>query len=115
MPRPKSHEDPGAAVLAGSRRGGEVTKAAYADVITKKVFARRVGISALTLRKWLERGVVRPKFKRVKGGVGAWVFTEADVEFGRAVVRIVREESVGRLTVEEAAKLARKQLRASKP
>lgn len=96
--------------LEGSRKGALTVQQLFGEVLTRKRFAAEVGIATVkTLKRWEEAGVVTPTLRQV-GNVDTYVFTEADVEVGKRVKRILAEQN-GRLTLAEAARLARSEIR----
>lgn len=89
----------------GARRGRETTSAAFDAVITRKRYCALVGIHPTSLKRWLAAGVVRPR-KDVVQGVETWVFSNADVELGKQIARLLRDNQ-GKMSVAQAAQLAR--------
>ncbi len=88
----------------GARRGRETTSEAFAAVITRKRFSELVGIHRSTLKRWEAAKVVQPEMRAIRG-IRTAVFSEADVEFGRRLAAVVREQ-LGTLTLQEAARIA---------
>jgi hypothetical protein len=87
--------------LAGSKKGAEEIRQAFADVITRRVFSERVGIHLSTVRRWESMGVVEPILREVRG-IPTMVFSEDDVSFGLKVVRLLKANP-GTISLTEAA------------
>ena len=77
-------------------------RADFASVITRRRYCELVGIHPTTLRKWERRGLVQPQLSRVMNSPTR-VFTDADVQWGRKLIALLRSEPGG-LSVDEAAK-----------
>jgi len=73
----------------------------FASVITRNRFCELVGIHRTTLRRWEAAGVVRPQMGAVLG-VRTAIYSKADVELGREIVRLL-EANPGRLSLRQAA------------
>ena len=82
-------------------------KQAFAEVLTRRTFAERVGIHMTTVRRWEAVGLVVPTRETVLG-IPTLVFTEADVDFGKALARTLAERP-GQLSLTEAADIARRE------
>jgi len=91
---------------AASKRGAATVKRAFEEALTRRVFAKRVGIHPTTVRRWEALGIVTPKRETVLG-IPTLTFTEADVEFGKALIRILAARP-GELTLHQAADLVRR-------
>jgi hypothetical protein len=92
--------------LAASAAGGERTQAIFAEVLTRRRYCEAVGVHPNTLVRWEQAGVVKPEMREV-GDVPTRVFTEAQVAFGIRLRQVLAENN-GRLSLAEAAKLARR-------
>lgn len=93
--------------LAASKRGAAAVQRAFAGELTRRVFAERVGIHMTTVRRWEALGVVTPRRDAVLG-IPTLIFTEADVEFGKALAQLL-DERRGELTLPQAADLVRRE------
>jgi DNA-binding transcriptional MerR regulator len=93
--------------LRGSRRGSAAVQREFARAITRRRFCELVGIHQTTLEKWERRGIVVPRLETILNSPTR-VFNERDVEFGRRLIVLLRERQ-GMLSLEEAARLARRQ------
>jgi hypothetical protein len=91
---------------AASKRGGAAVQQAFGEVLTRRVFAERVGIHMTTVRRWEALGVVAPKREPVLG-IPTLIFTEADVAFGKALAQLVRDRP-GELSLHQAADIVRR-------
>jgi hypothetical protein len=91
---------------AASKRGGATVKQAFAEVLTRRLFAERVGIHRTTVRRWEALGIITPTPESVLG-IPTLVFTEADVEFGKALAQVLASRP-GELTLHQAAELVRR-------
>lgn len=94
--------------LAGSRKGAETIREAFAQTLTRRHFAQLVGIHPTSLMRWEKAGIVTPTTTTVLG-ITTKVYTDKDVEFGHIVVRLLNAER-GRLSLTDAAALAREAL-----
>lgn len=56
--------------------------------LTPDQFGNAIGVSAMTVRRWIRDGTIRKKFVTSRGKVGYWVAAEA--------VKIVRQELTAR-------------------
>jgi hypothetical protein len=90
--------------LEGSRRGAEVVRADFAALITRRRYCELVGIHGTTLRKWEQRGLVRPEVVEVMNSP-THVYTDEDVRFGKRLIGLLRSRP-GEMSIEEAAALA---------
>ncbi len=91
---------------AASKRGGAAVQQAFGEVLTRRVFAERVGIHMTTVRRWEAHGIVVPTREDVLG-IPTLIFTEADVEFGKALAQLLKKR-LGELSLEQAARLVGK-------
>lgn len=91
---------------AASQRGAAAVQRAFAGALTRRVFAERVGIHMTTVRRWEALGVVAPKREPVLG-IPTLIFTEADVEFGKALAQLLKDRH-GELSLHQAADLVRR-------
>ncbi len=71
-------------------------------MITRRRFCELVGVHPTTLKKWEKRGLVQPELAIVMNSPTR-VFTDADVQWGRTLIALLRSRP-GELSVEEAAK-----------
>ena len=91
--------------LIGSQRGAAQVKTTFDEYVTRRRYCGLVGIHATTLRRWERAGVVRPRKEPILG-ILTWVFSDEDVQLGRAVKALLDERS-GTLSAIEAADLIR--------
>jgi hypothetical protein len=91
---------------AASKRGAATVKQAFAEVLTRRVFAERVGVHPTTVRRWEALGIITPRRESVLG-IPTLTFTEADVEFGKALAQILASRP-GELTLHQAAEIVRR-------
>lgn len=91
---------------AASKRGAATVQRAFADVLTRRAFAERVGIHLTTVRRWEAFGIIKPRRESVLG-IPTLIFTEADAEFGKALAEILAARP-GELTLHQAAELVRR-------
>lgn len=82
-------------------------KRVFAQNLTRRVFAERVGIHATTLRRWEKQRIIEPQLSIVLGSP-TMIYTEADVAFGQALVRVLAQHR-GQLSVLQAAQIVRKE------
>jgi len=80
-------------------------RADFAALITRRRYCELVGIHGTTLRKWEQRGLVRPELVEVMNSPTR-VFTEEDVDFGRRIIGLLRSRP-GEISIEEAARALR--------
>jgi hypothetical protein len=102
MPQPESTSEAKRRQLEGSRRGAEAVRAEFGAAITRRRYCELVGVHPTTLRKWEKRGLVQPELAAVMNSPTR-VFTDADVEWGRALIALLRARP-GEMSVEDAAK-----------
>jgi hypothetical protein len=92
--------------LNGAERGGEATRSAFAQALTRQRFAERVGVNVATVRRWELAGAVSPRIEVILGSP-THVFDDADVEFGRNLIAVLRARS-GEVSIKEAAAMLRR-------
>jgi hypothetical protein len=85
----------------GARRGREAIRAEFASALTRKRYCELVGIHKTTLKRWEASGIVKPTRVSIRG-IETWVFDEADVEAGREIARLLRDNP-GQLSLQQAA------------
>jgi hypothetical protein len=90
---------------AASKRGGDTIRQAFEEVLTRRVFAERVGIHITTVRRWEALGVVTPRLEAVRG-IPTKIFAPDDVALGRQIVAIMQQQP-GELSLTDAASIAR--------
>lgn len=76
-------------------------RADFATLITRRRYCELVGIHGTTLRKWEQRGLVRPELVEVMNSPTN-VFTGEDVDFGKRLISLLRSRP-GEMSIEEAA------------
>jgi MerR HTH family regulatory protein len=91
--------------LEASRRGSRTVSEAFDGAVTRRRYSELVGIHPKTLKRWEDEGVVAPKLETIMNSPTR-VFTDRDVEFGRRLIAILRQEP-GRYSLSEAARKAR--------
>ncbi len=91
---------------AASKRGGAAVQQAFGEVLTRRAFAKRVGIHMTTVRRWEALGIVAPTRRDVLG-IPTLIFDESDVEFGKALAKLVGERP-GELSLHQAADIVRR-------
>lgn len=91
---------------AASKRGGAAVQQAFGEVLTRRVFAGRVGIHMTTVRRWEAHGIIVPTREDVLG-IPTLIFNESDVEFGKALAQLVRDRP-GELSLHQAADIVRR-------
>lgn len=87
--------------LEASRRGATTVAEAFRSAITRKTFANRLGMHTTTVRRWEALGIVHPQQKEVLG-IPTMVFSEKDVERGRAIVALLGAHQ-GTMSLKQAA------------
>ncbi len=92
--------------LAASKRGAAAVQRAFAEVLTRRVFAERVGVHLTTVRRWEAHGIVEPALVPILG-IPTLIFTEDDVMFAKALLRTLTERP-GELSLRQAAEIVRK-------
>ena len=92
--------------LAGSRRGSAAVKAEFEEAITRRRYCELVGIHATTLKKWERERVVEPELIEILNSPTR-VFTQADVRFGRRLIKLLKAHP-GEFSVADAAARARR-------
>jgi hypothetical protein len=90
--------------LEGSRKGAAAVRAKFDGAMTRRGFCAAVGIHPTTLRKWERVGIVRPKLTTILGSPTR-VFSDEEVDFGRRLIRLLRERR-GELSLLEAAQIS---------
>src|SRR4051812_28042269 len=105
MPR----QSPRARASEGRRRassmGGDVVREEFDQALTRKRFCELVGIHLSTLRRWEQAGVVKPTLRRILN-IPTWIFAPDDVDFGRQLIKLLRDRP-GELALGEAAAAVR--------
>ncbi len=93
--------------LAASRRGAKTVERAWKSerALTRRRYCELVGIHPNTLKRWERTGLLDPELVSVMGSPTR-VFNEQDVDFGRRLIAVLREEP-GRYSLSEAARRAR--------
>ena len=97
----------------GAQQGGELTRKAFAEHITRKRFCDEVGIHRNTLKKWEKLGIVEPQFLEILKSRTA-VFEQKDVERGKQIATLIADNA-GTLTVKQAAALVDTKLAKRRP
>jgi len=92
--------------LEASKRGASAVQRAFAEPLTRRVFAERIGIHATTLKRWEKQGIVEPKLQTVLG-IPTMVYTSADVVFAKALMEVLAANS-GLISVRDAAQVVHK-------
>jgi hypothetical protein len=111
---PPSRDHPGgsarpAALKAEERpdvTSGDTTRALFAHLMTRRRYAEAVGVHLKTVVNWEKHGVVKPRTRYV-GSTPVRTFTQVQVDFGKRLKAVLAENN-GRISVVEAAKLARR-------
>jgi len=93
--------------LEASELGAASVRRAFAETLTRRVFAERLGIHATTLKRWEKQRIVEPQMSAVLG-IPTMIYTEADVAFAEALVRVLAQHR-GQLSVLQAAQIVRKE------
>jgi hypothetical protein len=84
----------------------------FAQIVTRRRYCELVGIHMSTLKRWERAGVVRPELKPVIG-IMTWIFSAADVEFGRRLAELLGSRP-GELSLAQAAEIVRSGKRGSR-
>lgn len=89
--------------LDASKRGGEVVQHAFAGALTRREFARRVGLNVNTIRRWEAHGILRPSLIPILG-IPTLDYQEEDVRSATEVARVIKGRP-GELSLRQAAEV----------